>query len=72
MCVCVYVLLHRTLGRKHCVWRLQDAIQVYAMFVAFNFNWPTALHDVFASMSLLNFNIELVAPECSVSWTYVG
>lgn len=45
---------------------------MYAMFVAFNFNWPTALHDVFASMSLLNFNIELVAPECSVSWTYVG
>ena len=45
---------HRVCGRY------QDALQVYSMFVSFKFNWPTALHSVFASMSLMNFNIELV------------
>ncbi len=38
-----------------------------AMFAGFDFDWPPAVTAIFNAFSLLNFNVELLAPECSVS-----
>ena len=40
------------------------------MFAGFGFKWPAVLYDVYNAMSLLNFNFELLAPECSVSLNF--
>ncbi len=38
-----------------------------SMFLGFNFDWPPAIKGIFNLFSLINFNFELLAPECSVS-----
>jgi hypothetical protein len=50
-----------------CACREQDFVQVLAMFAGFDFHWPPAIKAIFNSYSLVNFNFELLAPECSVS-----
>lgn len=40
-----------------------DFAQVVAMFVSLNFTWPTQLKSVFSSISLFNFNIQILQPE---------
>ena len=42
------------------------------MFVSLAFAWPQELKDVFTSISLFNFNIQILAPECSVKWSYTN
>ncbi len=37
------------------------------MFAGFDFDWPPVVKAIFNAFSLLNFNFELLAPECSVS-----
>ncbi len=38
-----------------------------AMFAGFDFDWPPAIRALYDLFSLVNFNFELLAPECSVS-----
>ncbi len=38
-----------------------------SMFAGFGFDWPPAVKALFNAFSLINFNFELLAPECSVS-----
>jgi hypothetical protein len=45
----------------------QDFLQVLAVFAGFDFDWPPAVRAIFNAFSLVNFNFELLAPECSVS-----
>ena len=45
----------------------QDFMQVLSMFANFGFAWPPAITSLFNLLSLVNFNLELLAPECSVS-----
>ncbi len=45
----------------------QDFLQVLSMFANFGFEWPPAVKALYNVFSLLNFNFELLAPECSVS-----
>ena len=42
-------------------------MQVLSMFAGFGFDWPPAIKAIFNLFSLVNFNFELLAPECSVS-----
>ena len=41
-----------------------------SMFAGFDFAWPSALLSLYHSLSLFNFNFDLLAPECSVSLNY--
>ncbi len=41
-----------------------------SMFAGFGFNWPPAIKAIFNAFSLVNFNFELLAPECSVSLNF--
>jgi hypothetical protein len=45
----------------------QDFLQVLSMFAGFGFEWPPAIKALYNAFSILNFNFELLAPECSVS-----
>ena len=45
-------------------------MQVLSMFANFGFGWPPAIKAVFNAFSLINFNFELLAPECSVSLNF--
>ncbi len=45
----------------------QDFLQVLSMFANFGFDWPPAIKGIYNVFSLVNFNFELLAPECSVS-----
>jgi hypothetical protein len=45
----------------------QDFVQVLAMFSGFDFDWPPAVKTLYNFFSLLNFNFDLLAPECSLS-----
>ncbi len=38
-----------------------------SIFAAFNFQWPSALLDIYNTLSLASFNLEFLAPECSFS-----
>jgi hypothetical protein len=49
---------------------IQDFVQVLSMFAGFGFDWPPVIKTVFSAFSLVNFNFELLAPECSVSLNY--
>ena len=40
------------------------------MFAGFGFSWPAEVISLYNSLSLLNFNLELLAPECSVSVSF--
>jgi hypothetical protein len=48
----------------------QDFLQVLSLFANFGFEWPPAVLAVYNAFSLLNFNFELLAPECSVSLNF--
>ena len=48
----------------------QDFLQVLSMFAGFGFHWPPAVKALYNAFSLINFNFELLAPECSVSINY--
>ncbi len=48
----------------------QDFMQVLSMFAGYGFEWPPAIKAIFNAFSLINFNFELLAPECSVSLNY--
>ncbi len=37
------------------------------MFGGFDFAWPPPVRSLYNMFSLLNFNFELLAPECSLS-----
>ena len=41
-----------------------------SMFAGFNFQWPPAVTGLYHAFSLINFNFELLAPECSVTLNY--
>jgi hypothetical protein len=41
-------------------------MQVLSMFAGFGFDWPPAIRAIFNALSLVNFNFELLAPECTV------
>jgi hypothetical protein len=45
----------------------QDFLQVLSMFAGFGFDWPAPVKAIYNAFSLVNFNFELLAPECSVS-----
>ena len=45
---------------------LRPVLQVVAMFVSLNFDWPQELQSLFAAMSVFNFNIQITAPEVRV------
>jgi hypothetical protein len=40
---------------------------VLSMFAGFGFDWPPFIKAIFNAFSLLNFNFELLVPECSLS-----
>ena len=40
------------------------------MFSGFGFKWPSELVALYNAFSLVNFNLELLAPECSVTINY--
>jgi hypothetical protein len=42
-------------------------MQVLSMFANLGFEWPPVISSLFNILSLVNFNFELLAPECSVS-----
>ncbi len=43
----------------------QDFLQILSMFSNMEFAWPSALLSLYRGLSLVNFNLELLAPECS-------
>jgi hypothetical protein len=43
---------------------------VLSMFAGFEFEWPPAMRAIFNAFSLVNFNFELLAPECSLSLNF--
>ena len=49
---------------------VQDFLQVLSMFAGFNFEWPPAVKRIFNVLSVVNFNVNLVAPECSIALSY--
>ncbi len=60
----------RCLGSFFCLPLCQDFIQVLSMFSNFDFGWPPAVKTTFNAFSVVNFNFELLAPECSVSLNF--
>jgi hypothetical protein len=40
------------------------------MFAGLDFDWPPMIKGIFSVLSILNFNFELFAPECSVSLNF--
>jgi hypothetical protein len=45
-------------------------MQVLSMFNALDFHWPPSVKDTYNAVSLVNFNLELTAPECSIKLGY--
>ncbi len=48
----------------------QDFLQVISMLSALDMHWPPSVKETYNAVSLANFNLELAAPECSVSIGY--
>jgi hypothetical protein len=44
----------------------QDYVQVLSMFAGFGFDWPPAIRAIYSAFSIMNFNFDLLAPECNV------
>lgn len=42
-----------------------NSLQIAALYGQFDLTWPTLVNSVFAVFSAFNFNIDLLAPECS-------
>ena len=49
----------------------QDFLQILSIFASFKFQWPPELTSVFDTLSLASFNLEFLAPECTVSFRYI-
>jgi hypothetical protein len=47
--------------------RAQDLLQTLSMFAQIKLNWPPSVMQLFNSLSALNFNIDLLAPECNLT-----
>lgn len=47
-----------------------DFLQISSMFLNFNFSWPDELRLAFSLVSSANLNIDVVAPECAVEWSW--
>ena len=47
-----------------------DFAQVIAMFAAMDFAWPSVLRDSMATVSAANFNVQILAPECTATFKY--
>lgn len=43
-----------------------DYLQVIALFARSRIKWPAMLKDLFSYLSVLNFNLDLTAPECAL------
>ncbi len=37
-----------------------------SMFAGFGFDWPPAIRAIYSAFSIMNFNFDLLAPECNV------
>ncbi len=37
-----------------------------SMFSGFGFDWPPAIRAIYSAFSIVNFNFDLLAPECSL------
>ncbi|KAJ5074767.1 insulin-like growth factor binding proteinn-terminal [Anaeramoeba ignava] len=46
--------------------------QILATLPKMNINWPPRLQDFMNSLTSFNFNVDLVAPECSISASFTG
>ncbi len=49
---------------------VQDFLQIISMFASFKLAWPPTLLSLYKAMSFANFNLELLAPECSFKVTF--
>ena len=49
---------------------MQDFLQVLSLFAGFNFQWPPEVIALYNLLSVVSFNIELLAPECTVSVSF--
>ena len=49
----------------------QDFLQILSIFASFKFQWPAELTAVFNALSLASFNLEFLAPECTLSIHYI-
>jgi hypothetical protein len=49
-----------------------DFLQVVSMFASFNFDWPVELRGILNTVSASNLNIQLLAPECSLKFSFVA
>lgn len=47
-----------------------DFLQMLAMFGTYSFKWPSEIRAIYNAFSFANFNLELVAPECTVAVSY--
>jgi hypothetical protein len=47
-----------------------DFLQVVSMFASFNFDWPVELRGILNTVSASNLNIQLLAPECSLKFSF--
>lgn len=47
-----------------------DFAQSASVFARFEFAWPPLLLDAFKFISLFTLNIDVVAPSCSIKWSY--
>jgi hypothetical protein len=47
-----------------------DYFQVLSIFVGFGIKWPGPVKDVLNAVSVSNMNIELVSPQCTISFEY--
>ena len=45
-------------------------VQIMAVFATIQFNWPAPVRNTFDVLSVFNFNLNLLATECSVAWGY--
>jgi hypothetical protein len=49
-----------------------DFLQVVSMFASFNFAWPVQLRGILNTVSASNLNIQLLAPECSLKFSFTA
>jgi hypothetical protein len=47
-----------------------DFFQVLALFAQIGITWPDPIPQIFGYFSFLNFNPEIIAPECTISMPY--
>lgn len=45
-------------------------IQILAVFSSIDLRWPGPVRNTLAALSVFNFNVDLLATDCSVEWTY--